>query len=316
MHHHAEDLAVDAQLFVRADTIGVRGDQGQLFRAVAHHAAGRQLGRAGGLADTGRADQRKHAALLQHGVFIGDGIQVTTEDGLDPAHALRAIEAGGQLVDQVARQAGRETGGQHFAQHHGFLRLALLRRAPRDFRQLGFHHAAHGADFIHHAAHLGGGVLFDVRQRAGHHLLHAGHVHWLAGCLARCGRTWRSRALGRGGRTLRRGELGLQLGTGLGHFGRGRRRRQRSGIVIGQREDFHHAIGLAVRQDHGIGAQRFAHLAQRIARRGARKFLHIHDRPPKAGGAQYWLNCVTIVDSCCLGAVFHMDTDHPDSFHY
>jgi hypothetical protein len=32
--------------------------------------------------------------------------------------------------------------------------------------------------------------------------------------------------------------------------------------------------------------------------------------------AQYWLNCVTIIDSCCLGAVFHMDTDHPDSFHY
>ena len=105
-------------------------------------------------------------------------------------------------------------------------------------------------------------------------------------------------------------------GRGWAISDRGRRRSQRSGIVVGQREDFHHAIDLAVRQDHGIGAQRFAHLAQRIARRGARKFLDIHDRPPKAGVAQYWLNCVTIIDSCCLSAVFHMDTDHSDSFHY
>src|SRR5450830_423007 len=50
VHHHAEDLAVDAQLLVAADTIGVGGDQGQLLGAVAHHAAGGQFGRAGGLA--------------------------------------------------------------------------------------------------------------------------------------------------------------------------------------------------------------------------------------------------------------------------
>jgi len=113
----------------------------------------------------------------------------------------------------------------------------------------------------------------------------------------------------------RRGEAGRERGRGLArmvvHVGtRGRlrrrhadrrldgRRRQRGRVVVGQGQDLDLAVGLAIRQDHRIGTERLAHLAQRVARTGGGKFFDVHDRTPVDGAA--WasvLISMVIVDS-------------------
>ena len=63
VHRHAQDAAVGAQLFVRADPVGVERDQAQVGGAVLGGKRGRDLGGRGGLAHARGADQRVHAAL-------------------------------------------------------------------------------------------------------------------------------------------------------------------------------------------------------------------------------------------------------------
>ena len=304
VHHHAQDLAVDAQLLVAADTVGVGGDQGQLVRAVAHHAARGQLGGGGGLADAGRADQGVHAALLQQRVFVADGGQVTGQHGLNPAHGFGGILSRWHFFNQEARQGGRETGGQHLAQHGRLLRLALGGGVPRQFGQLGFHQAAHGADLAHHAVHFGGGRFLGLGDGGAHHRGHGAHVDrrlrgrraalgvgrgWLGvGWRHRCG--WRGRGgvlqaarqEGRSGGRSRCGRrqvvelLQLQVRPRLGHFRIGGRRGQRGHIVVVQRQDLDLAVDWTVGEDDGIRPQRFAHLAQCISGSCCRKFLNLH----------------------------------------
>jgi hypothetical protein len=90
----------------------------------------------------------------------------------------------------------------------------------------------------------------------------------------------------------------------LARLGGDRRwRRQRSDIIVGQRQNFDHAILGPVRQDHRVRAERLAHTAQRVARGRPRETFHIHGRPPvpqmvRAGLAAAAL-CVDIVNSCC-----------------
>jgi hypothetical protein len=88
MHRHAEDLAVDAQLLVSAYAVAVGGDQGQLVGAEAHHAARRELGGGGGLADAGRPHQRIHAALVHQRVLVFQQRHAPRELGLRIVHAL------------------------------------------------------------------------------------------------------------------------------------------------------------------------------------------------------------------------------------
>ena len=51
--------------------------------------------------------------------------------------------------------------------------------------------------------------------------------------------------------------------------------RQRRQIVFGQRDQFNPAIDGAIAQHYGIGAQRFAHQAQRLTGRTREEFTNL-----------------------------------------
>jgi hypothetical protein len=146
---------------------------------------------------------------------------------------------------------------------------------PQDsFGQLRFHHAAHGAQFAHHGAHFGGGVIFGGVHGFGHHGADAVHIHrWRHGGGARCGRTGRRGRTRHGGR-LRHAHRRVQAGghrvvVGLGDAGaaggrggrffqvqvRLRRRHRRIGAGAGQRRSI--VIGQGENLDHAIPWGRF-----------------------------------------------------------
>jgi hypothetical protein len=64
MNRNAKNLAVDAQLVLSTDPIGVGGDERQLVDTVFHGKASRHLGCRGGLANTSWTHQREHTTLI------------------------------------------------------------------------------------------------------------------------------------------------------------------------------------------------------------------------------------------------------------
>ena len=104
VRHDAQHAAIRAQLFVRADAVGVQGDQTHAAGAMGTGAHGGQLGGGGGLADTGRTDQGIDAAFFVQ--RRGTGLEVALEHVHQPAHRLARVQRLGHALQHGACQRG------------------------------------------------------------------------------------------------------------------------------------------------------------------------------------------------------------------
>ena len=86
VHRHTQDAAIGAQLLVGGDPVGVERDQAQRRSAVLGGEGCCELGRAGGLAHAGGADQRKHTPVVFDRQTLLVGEQVVFEHAAGPCH--------------------------------------------------------------------------------------------------------------------------------------------------------------------------------------------------------------------------------------
>ncbi|MNT17821.1 hypothetical protein D3C72_1529970 [compost metagenome] len=174
MHRHAEDVAVDAQLLMRADTEAVGGQQRQLVGAVAQHEARRQLGGGGGLAHAGGSDQRQHAALRKQAVLVAQHRHLARQFSADPRHRCRPVVAERQPCQQRARQLPGEARAdqpleQRFTQRIAGGNAVGRTRGGADAGELALDHRAHRLQFAAQVADGGGldhwcGRYIDLRR--------------------------------------------------------------------------------------------------------------------------------------------------------
>ena len=143
MHRDPQNLAIDAQLFISANTEAVSGDQRQLLGAETHHAACCELGGGGGFANAGRPGQGIDPAGVHHGVFVFQNGELPRQFRLDVVHARGKVMALGQLGQNVLRQAGAEARPQHGPQELAAQRVAVRLVRPGHAVELVFDHAAH-----------------------------------------------------------------------------------------------------------------------------------------------------------------------------
>lgn len=108
VHGDVQQAGINAQLLVGADTKAVRGHQRYRPGAVAHDEPRRELGRGGGFAHAGGADQRDNAGLVKKGVLLVEHGELI--DQLLAQPAKRGIAVFGQR-GHVGRQRGQQLTG-------------------------------------------------------------------------------------------------------------------------------------------------------------------------------------------------------------
>jgi len=178
VNRHAEDAAIGAQLFVRADAVGVEGDQAQVAGAMLGGESGRDLGSAGGLADAGGADQREHAALVFQRGFGFAGQQVAFEHVGGPG--VFVANVGGHALDQLAGERRREAAVQQLLNQLRLHRLALQFFHEGQCTEAVFDQALHRAQLVHHVLLVAAGDgLVHGAGRVGQGR-HGGHAHFFA----------------------------------------------------------------------------------------------------------------------------------------
>ena len=111
MHGHAKDVAVDAQLLVRANPERVGGQERQAFRAVLEHEARGKLGGGGGLAHAGGTHQRQHAALGEERIFVVQHRHLAPKLLADPGHGGGPVMAQRQVTQQRTGELPGEASG-------------------------------------------------------------------------------------------------------------------------------------------------------------------------------------------------------------
>jgi hypothetical protein len=103
---------------------------------VPQHAAGGEFGGGGGLADTGRPDQRVDATTVDDIALAVDGQQASIGTSLDPGQRLCGIEIARQIGKQVAGELWRKAGVEQLAKNLGLHRLGARRFAPGETGQM------------------------------------------------------------------------------------------------------------------------------------------------------------------------------------
>jgi hypothetical protein len=130
-----------------ADAVGVQRDQAQVGRAVLGGKGGGQLGGAGGLADTGGADQGVHAAhVFQR---LSRSAVGRLRSSTPAAQAISSPPVSGRLSTSLRIKAARSHVQQLLRQLR-LARLALQLLHEGQGAEALFDQAAHRAQLAHH----------------------------------------------------------------------------------------------------------------------------------------------------------------------
>jgi len=278
------------QLLFRADTKIVGGHQRNLLQAIAQHVTRGKFREGGGFADTGRADQRNHAALVQR-LGFNDG-QAVGEKAHGHVTRLRCRHFGGQLRNDFAGNVGIQSHPCELTQHAGLHRAPLAKILPRHSRKLRLQHAAQIGQLALHA--------FVFRRRGACHRRYSRRLAKMAAvaradiailvgisrgrCEAlrvignpadRFGQRWPRGTARRRRRWTRHRSRVLDIKpAGIASLCRGFADQRL--VVIDGGNDFEPLVGATRRQDDRVGPLVLAHLAHRLTHVVGNKTFDFH----------------------------------------
>ena len=155
-HRRAKDTAIDAQLILSTDPVGVGGYQCDLGRSVAQHRTRRQLGHGRGLAHTCRPYQGIDPTLFDDIVLRPGDAQIVADGGFHPFQgAIQVRFFVRQAVQQLPCKGAGKTGGEQAFHGLGAQRIAPRQVIPGEPGELPLHQPAQHADFPRQFVHLG-----------------------------------------------------------------------------------------------------------------------------------------------------------------